>query len=90
MYKGLVPGLRRGYVLAAVAASISLGVAACNDATSADGSRDRIPPTVALSAIGEVCCVQKREGRGREQTPLLRSPGRVFDQRRRVPFREED
>jgi hypothetical protein len=52
MYKGLVSGLRRGYVLAAVAASISLGVAACNDATSADGSRDRIPPTISLSPIG--------------------------------------
>jgi hypothetical protein len=50
MYKGLVSGLRRGYVLVAVAASISLGVAACNDATSADGSRDRIPPTISLSA----------------------------------------
>jgi hypothetical protein len=50
MYKGLVSGLRRGYVLVAVAASISLGVAACNDATSADGSRDRIPPTIDLSA----------------------------------------
>jgi hypothetical protein len=52
MYKGLVSGLRRGYVLVAVAASISLAVAACNDATSADGSRDRIPPTITLSAIG--------------------------------------
>lgn len=52
MHKGLVSGLRRGYVLVAVAASISLGVAACNDATSADGSRDRIPPTVSLTANG--------------------------------------
>ena len=50
MYKGLVSGLRSGYVLVAVAASISLGVAACTDATSADGSRDRIPPTVSLTA----------------------------------------
>jgi hypothetical protein len=50
MYKGLVSGLRRGYVLVAAAASISLGVAACNDATSADGSRDRIPPTISLTA----------------------------------------
>ena len=52
MYKGLVSELRRGYVMVAVAASISLGVAACNDATSADGSRDRIPPTIDLTANG--------------------------------------
>lgn len=51
MYKGLVSELRRGY-LVAVAASIALGVAACTDSTSTDGSRDRIPPTVTLTAIG--------------------------------------
>jgi hypothetical protein len=52
MYKGLVSELRRGYLLVAVAASISLGVAACTDSTSTDASRDRIPPTVTLTAIG--------------------------------------
>jgi hypothetical protein len=43
-------GLRRGLVLAAIAASISLGVAACNDTTSTDASRDRTPPKVSLAA----------------------------------------
>jgi len=52
MYKGPVLELRRGYLLLAVAASISIGVAACTDSTSTDGSRDRIPPTVSLTAIG--------------------------------------
>jgi hypothetical protein len=44
-------GLRRGVVLAVVAASISLGVAACNDTTSIDPQRDRIPPKIALAPI---------------------------------------
>lgn len=52
MYKGLVSGLRQGRVLAAVAAFISLEVVACTDSTSADGSRDRIPPTLSLTPIG--------------------------------------
>jgi hypothetical protein len=43
--------LRRGVVLAVVAASISLGVAACNDTTSIDPQRDRIPPKIALAPI---------------------------------------
>lgn len=43
-------GLRRGLALAVIAASISLGVAACNDTTSTDATRDRTPPTVTLSA----------------------------------------
>ncbi|HEX9606367.1 MAG TPA: hypothetical protein VF962_03980, partial [Gemmatimonadaceae bacterium] len=43
-------GLRRGLAMAAVAAFISLGVAACNDTTSIDPQRDRIPPTVTLTA----------------------------------------
>lgn len=42
-------GLLRGLVVAAAAASISLGVAACNDSTSIDPQRDRIPPTLALT-----------------------------------------
>src|SRR6202162_451317 len=45
----LSDGLRRGLVVAAVAAFISLGVAACNDTTSIDPQRDRIPPTVTLT-----------------------------------------
>jgi len=44
-------GLRRGLVLAVVAASISLGVAACNDSTSIDPQRDRVPPKIALAPI---------------------------------------
>jgi hypothetical protein len=41
--------LRRGFVVAAVAASVSLGVAACNDSTSLDPQRDRVPPTLSLT-----------------------------------------
>ena len=51
MHIDLTGGQRRGLVLAAVAASISLGVAACNDSTSIDPQRDRIPPTVTLTPI---------------------------------------
>jgi hypothetical protein len=51
MYKDLTDGLRRGVVLAVVAASISLIVAACNDTTSTDATHDRTPPTVSLTAI---------------------------------------
>jgi YVTN family beta-propeller protein len=49
MHKDLTVGLRRGLVLAVVAASISLGIAACNDSTSTDPSRDRTPPTITLT-----------------------------------------
>jgi hypothetical protein len=52
MHIDLTGGLRRGLVVAAVAASISLGVAACNDSTSIDPQRDRIPPTLTLTAVG--------------------------------------
>ncbi|HVS60186.1 MAG TPA: hypothetical protein VHE82_05795 [Gemmatimonadaceae bacterium] len=51
MYKDLTGGLRRGLALAAVAAPISLGVAACNDTTSTNGTRDRTPPTITLTPI---------------------------------------
>lgn len=51
MHIDLSGGLRRGLALAAVAASISLGVAACNDTTSTNGTRDRTPPTVTLTPI---------------------------------------
>jgi hypothetical protein len=44
--------VQRGVALAAVAASLTLGVAACNDSTSTDATRDRTPPTISLSAIG--------------------------------------
>ena len=43
-------GLRRGLIVAAAAASISLGVAACNDSTSIDPQRDRVPPKLSLTA----------------------------------------
>ena len=51
MHKALVRGLNRGLTWAAVAASISLAVAACNDNTSIDPQRDRIPPTLDLTPI---------------------------------------
>jgi len=44
-------GLLRGLVVAAAAASISLGIAACNDSTSIDPQRDRVPPTLVLTPI---------------------------------------
>jgi len=44
-------GLRRGFVVAAAAASIFFGIAACNDSTSIDPQRDRVPPTLALTPI---------------------------------------
>jgi hypothetical protein len=43
-------GLRRGLIVAAAAASISFGIAACNDSTSIDPQRDRIPPKLSLTA----------------------------------------
>jgi len=49
MHKALVRGLNRGLAWAAVAASISLAVAACNDNTSIDPQRDRVPPTLSLT-----------------------------------------
>lgn len=52
MHIDLTYGLRRGLVFAAVAAAISLGVAACNDTTSIDPQRDRVPPTLTLTAVG--------------------------------------
>jgi hypothetical protein len=51
MHKYLTGGLRRGLALATIAASISLAVAACNDTTSTDATRDRTPPTVTLTPI---------------------------------------
>ena len=54
MHKDLSGGLRRGLVLAATAGSISLWVAACNDTTSTDATRDRIPPIVMLTPISNV------------------------------------
>ncbi|HMG70688.1 MAG TPA: hypothetical protein VK544_06200 [Gemmatimonadaceae bacterium] len=45
-------GSRRGLFLVAAAVSISLGVAACNDTVSIDPQRDRVPPTLSLTAIG--------------------------------------
>jgi hypothetical protein len=51
MNKAPVRRLFRGLALAAVAASISLGVAACNDNTSIDPQRDRVPPTLTLTPM---------------------------------------
>ncbi|MFL5483293.1 MAG: YncE family protein [Gemmatimonadaceae bacterium] len=49
MYKAPFGVLRRGFVVAAVAASVSFGIVACNDNTSIDPLRDRIPPTLSLT-----------------------------------------
>ncbi len=49
MYKAPFGVLRRGFVVAAVAASVSFGIVACNDNTSIDPQRDRIPPTLTLT-----------------------------------------
>jgi hypothetical protein len=51
MYKNLTGVLRRGLAQAAVAASICLVVAACNDTTSSNGTMDRTPPTMTLTPI---------------------------------------
>jgi len=50
MYIAPFGALRRGLIVAAAAVSVSLGVAACNDSTSIDPQRDRIPPTLSLTA----------------------------------------
>src|SRR3979411_2456880 len=49
MHKELTGGLRHGLILAVVGASISLGVAACNDTTSTDATHDRTPPSISLT-----------------------------------------
>ena len=49
MYKGLAGRLRHGVTLAVVAALISLGVAACNDTTTTDATKDRTPPSISLT-----------------------------------------
>jgi len=49
MHKVPFGALRRGFAVAAVAAWVSLGVAACNDTTSIDPQRDRVPPTLTLT-----------------------------------------
>ena len=51
MHKELSGVLRRGLVVAAAAASLSLVVAACNDNTSIDPQRDRVPPTISLTPL---------------------------------------
>src|SRR4051812_46208037 len=52
MHIALNGGVRRDLLLAAVASSISLGVAACTDNTSIDPLKDRVPPTLTLTAVG--------------------------------------
>ena len=49
MHIDLSGALRRGVVIAVAAVAVSLGVAACNDSTSIDPQRDRIPPTLDLT-----------------------------------------
>src|SRR3954466_13291598 len=52
MHKVPFGPIRRGFAAALLAASVSLGVAACNDTTSIDPQRDRVPPTLTLTAVG--------------------------------------
>jgi hypothetical protein len=52
MHIDLFAKLRRSVVLAAAPVLMSLGVAACNDTTSIDPQRDRVPPTISLAGIG--------------------------------------
>ena len=49
MYKAPFGVLRRSFVVAVAAASVSIGIAACNDNTSIDPQRDRVPPTLTLT-----------------------------------------
>ncbi|HJQ09663.1 MAG TPA: hypothetical protein VJ840_01405 [Gemmatimonadaceae bacterium] len=49
MYKVPFGVLRRGFAVAAIATSVSLVVVACNDNTSIDPQRDRVPPTLTLT-----------------------------------------
>jgi hypothetical protein len=51
MYTNLSGGLCRSVVMAAVAASVSLAVAACNDTTLTDATKDRTPPTISLTPV---------------------------------------
>ncbi|MFL5524341.1 MAG: YncE family protein, partial [Gemmatimonadaceae bacterium] len=52
MHKVPFGPIRRGFAAALLAASVSLGVAACNESTSIDPQRDRVPPTLTLTAVG--------------------------------------
>ena len=47
----LTRAAHRGIALAVVVASL-FGVAACNDSTATDATRDRTKPTVSLAAVG--------------------------------------
>ena len=51
MHIDLFGKLRRGVVLAAAPVLVALGFAACNDTTSIDPQRDRVPPTISLTAV---------------------------------------
>lgn len=48
----LTRAAKRGIVAAIVVAGSMFGVAACNDSTSTDATRDRTPPTISLSPVG--------------------------------------
>ena len=51
MFIDLTRAAHRGIVMAVVAGSL-FGVAACNDSTSTDATRDRTVPTVSLTQVG--------------------------------------
>ncbi|MFN2637709.1 MAG: YncE family protein [Gemmatimonadaceae bacterium] len=51
MHKAPSALLRRGIVVAVAAVSVSLFVAACNDSTSIDPLRDRVPPSLTLTPV---------------------------------------
>jgi hypothetical protein len=51
MFIDLTRAANRGIVMAVVVGTL-FGVAACNDSTASDATRDRTAPTVSLSAIG--------------------------------------
>src|SRR4051812_6085169 len=51
MHIDLFGKIRRGVVVAAAPALVAIGFAACNDTTSIDPQRDRVPPTIALANI---------------------------------------
>jgi len=52
MHKVPFGALRRGLAAATVAAWVSLGVAACTSSESLDPQRDKVPPTLTLTALG--------------------------------------
>ncbi|MGH7651414.1 MAG: YncE family protein [Gemmatimonadaceae bacterium] len=54
MHISFTGAARRGLVFAAAAACITAGFLACTDSTSIDPQRDRIPPTLTLTPVGNL------------------------------------